>query len=87
MNSWNSCAASVLLCESTSVGRLSAAITLATENVFPEPVTPSSVCAYTPASKPATSFSTACAWSPASGNGASSSNARANDGRLPGAAA
>ena len=62
------------MCDSTSVGRLSASITLAIVNVLPEPVTPSSVCAYTPASKLATSFSMACAWSPASRNGATRSN-------------
>ncbi len=45
MNSWNSWAASVLLCDSTRVGRLSFSMTLATVNVFPEPVTPSRVCA------------------------------------------
>ena len=39
-NSLQSCAASVLLCDRTSVGRLSFAIIFAMVKVFPEPVTP-----------------------------------------------
>ena len=40
-------------------------MTFAIVNVLPEPVTPSSVCALTPARNPATSFATASGWSPA----------------------
>ena len=50
-NSWKSCAASVLLWDSTSVGRLTASITLAMVKVLPEPVTPSSTCSASPRSQ------------------------------------
>lgn len=53
-NSEQSWAASVLLCASTSVGRLSRAITFAMVNVLPEPVTPINVCSMSPAWTPLT---------------------------------
>jgi hypothetical protein len=39
--------------------------------VFPDPVTPSNVCASIPGSEPATNRSMASGWSPAGSNGAS----------------
>jgi hypothetical protein len=43
LNSLKSCAASVLLCEMTSVGFCNRAMTFAIVKVFPDPVTPSKV--------------------------------------------
>ena len=43
LNSAYNCAAKVLLCDNTKVGLLTSLITLATVNVFPDPVTPSNV--------------------------------------------
>ena len=63
-NSLASWAASVLLCAMTSDGRPTFSMTRAMVCVLPDPVTPSSVCASSPASKPAESFSMACGWSP-----------------------
>ena len=54
-NSVHSCAASVLLCASTSVGRLHWAMTLAMVKVLPLPVTPSRVWQRSPRCTPSTS--------------------------------
>ena len=64
-----------MLCEMMSVGRLRFRMTLATVNVFPEPVTPSSVWCLSPASIPAGSFRIAPGWSPAGSKGECSLNA------------
>src|SRR5687768_2293940 len=70
-----SCAASVLLCDNTSVGRPKFRMTLATVIVFPDPVTPSSVWKRSPRSSPRVSSAIAFGWSPAGSNGACRSNA------------
>jgi hypothetical protein len=59
LNSWYSCAASVLLWASTSAGRLTRAIAEAIVKVFPLPVTPSSTWSFSPRSSPALSSSSA----------------------------
>jgi hypothetical protein len=48
----------------TSVGRLTRAITEATEKVFPDPVIPSSTWCRSPALRPRTMASIASGWSP-----------------------
>jgi hypothetical protein len=50
-------------------GRPVRAITLAIVNVFPEPVTPSSVWNASPSFSPSTSAAMAAGWSPAGSNG------------------
>ena len=60
LNSVHSCAAKVLLCARTRVGRLSSAMTFAIVNVLPEPVTPSSVCSRLPLRILSTSCAIAC---------------------------
>src|SRR6476620_6482479 len=69
-----SCAARVLLCDSTSVGRPKFLMTFATVIVFPEPVTPSRVWKRSPRSSPRVSSAIAFGWSPAGANGACRSN-------------
>src|SRR5207253_1344078 len=68
------CAASVLLCERTSVGLPKFLMTLATVIVFPDPVTPSRVWKRSPRSSPRVSSAIAFGWSPAGENGARKSN-------------
>src|SRR6058998_437646 len=68
-----SCAASVLLCDSTSVGRPKLATTCAIVIVFPEPVTPRSVWYRSPRARPVMSSRMARGWSPAGANGDTSS--------------
>src|SRR2546423_224458 len=70
-----SCAASVLLCERTSVGRPKFLMTFATVIVFPDPVTPRRVWKRSPRSSPRVSSAIAFGWSPAGENGACRSNA------------
>src|ERR1700704_4322278 len=69
-----SCAARVLLCDSTSVGRPKFRMTLATVIVFPDPVTPSKVWKRSPRSNPFVSSAIALGWSPAGAKGACRSN-------------
>src|SRR5712675_663406 len=68
------CAARVLLCDSTSVGRPKFLMTLATVIVFPDPVTPSKVWKRSPRSNPFVSSAIALGWSPAGAKGACRSN-------------
>src|SRR5437588_5491286 len=70
-----SCAARVLLCDNTSVGRPKFRMTLATVIVFPDPVTPSRVWKRSPRSSPRVSSAIAFGWSPAGAKGACRSNA------------
>src|SRR6202165_4550295 len=69
-----SCAARVLLCESTSVGRPKFLMTFAIVIVFPDPVTPSRVWNRSPRSSPFVSSAIALGWSPAGSKGARKSN-------------
>src|SRR5216117_479753 len=68
-----SCAASVLLCDRTIVGRPSWAITCAIVMVLAEPVTPSSVWSRSPRARPSVSSAMARGWSPAGWWGETSS--------------
>src|SRR6266576_4332590 len=70
-----SCAARVLLWESTSVGRPKFLMTFAIVIVFPDPVTPSRVWNRSPRSSPFVSSAIALGWSPAGSKGALRSNA------------
>ena len=69
-------AASVLLCDITSVFLPHLAITFATVNVLPEPVTPRRVCLLLSCT-PDASSDTARGWSPVGSNGEASSNSGA----------
>ena len=64
VNSLYNWAASVLLWLNISVGLLMLAMTLAMVNVFPDPVTPSNVCAGSPSCTPSVSCAMASGWSP-----------------------
>src|SRR6266853_1872052 len=70
-----SCAARVLLWESTSVGRPKFLMTFAIVIVFSDPVTPSRVWNRSPRSSPFVSSAIALGWSPAGSKGARRSNA------------
>ena len=59
LNSLQSWAARILLCASTSVGLLTFWMRFATVNVFPEPVTPRSICSLSPRKIPSASRSIA----------------------------
>src|SRR5690242_8400764 len=58
----------------TSVGFSTFLMTLAMENVLPEPVTPRSVWCFAPDKTASVSFAMACGWSPAGWYGETSSN-------------
>ena len=64
MNSEYNCPANVLLCANTNVGLCTLLIIFAIVNVLPEPVTPSNVWYFFPASIPLDKYSIACGWSP-----------------------
>jgi hypothetical protein len=64
LNSLQSCAASVLLCAITSVGRCTCSTIHAIVAVLPVPVAPRSVWKRSPASMPSDSPAIAVGWSP-----------------------
>src|SRR5204862_252033 len=64
-NSLHSCAASVLLCAMTSVGRCTSSMTPAIVIVLPVPVAPSSVMKRSPARSPSDVCAIALGWSAA----------------------